>query len=547
MLHKRWRLRRTTRARNRMHLKVLQCNLNHARRAQDLCIQTMGERDYAMGIVAEPYAPGIPSGHPCWAINNIGSVAIHWRHREGRPPCNKAGEGEAFVAVEWGPITVVGIYIPPSLDLATNEEALDEIADYVRDKRHRPMILAGDFNAKSTRWGSRATDGRGRVLEAWAAALDLCLLNTGSRSTLIRPQGESIVDLTWSTPSVANKIKNWRVSEQETLSDHLYIEFDVEVTRQLVLNRGQGWEDPRRLPRWALKKLDPDRLTAAVSSALWPGNRIPEEDVPEQVNWLRGMMTDACDFAMPRAKSSPRRKTYWWTKEIADLRKTSVHARRLFTRCRRRGDDEETADALERYREVRKALSAAIRRSKTAAWNEQLHALNADPWGRPYKLVMNRLKPWAPPATETMSPRLLTETVNKLFPVSPTPPIPEEPVDWDPELGVTGREMAGIFKRLRQRGNKAPGLDGIPGRIWGLVEGQMSGYLRRLFDNCYRDGKFPEEWESAQLVLIPKGGRPEGAPPAYRPICLLDEAGKLREVYSDPPRRAFVPGRSGPP
>ncbi|KMQ88579.1 reverse transcriptase [Lasius niger] len=40
---------------------------------------------------------------------------------------------------------------------------------------------------------------------------------------------------------------------------------------------------------------------------------------------------------------------------------------------------------------------------------------------------------------------------------------------------------------------------------------------------------FPPVWERANVVLIPKGGRPAGTPSAYRPICLLDEIGKIFE------------------
>jgi len=50
-----------------------------------------------------------------------------------------------------------------------------------------------------------------------------------------------------------------------------------------------------------------------------------------------------------------------------------------------------------------------------------------------------------------------------------------------------------------------------------------------LFTGCLRESCFPLEWKKAKLVLIPKGGKPEDLPSSYRPICLLDEAGKILE------------------
>ena len=39
--------------------------------------------------------------------------------------------------------------------------------------------------------------------------------------------------------------------------------------------------------------------------------------------------------------------------------------------------------------------------------------------------------------------------------------------------------------------------------------------------------RFPERWKVAKLTLIQKPERPPDSPSAFRPICLLDEAGKL--------------------
>ena len=54
--------------------------------------------------------------------------------------------------------------------------------------------------------------------------------------------------------------------------------------------------------------------------------------------------------------------------------------------------------------------------AKRRAWGELLASLDADPWGRPYKMVLNKLRPWAPSTTESMDPRFLKEVVDTLFP-----------------------------------------------------------------------------------------------------------------------------------
>lgn len=99
-----------------MTVGLLQANLNHARAAQDLFVHTLMERGCGLGIAAEPYR--VPSDNPCWATNAGNSVAITWKREKNSPPCQKIGEGRGFVVVEWGPILVIGCYIPPSLSAA---------------------------------------------------------------------------------------------------------------------------------------------------------------------------------------------------------------------------------------------------------------------------------------------------------------------------------------------------------------------------------------------------------------------------------------------
>lgn len=49
------------------------------------------------------------------------------------------------------------------------------------------------------------------------------------------------------------------------------------------------------------------------------------------------------------------------------------------------------------------------------------------------------------------------------------------------------------------------------------------------FRLCLRDGTFPARWKVACLALVPKPGKPEGLPSSYRPLCLLDDVGKILE------------------
>ncbi|KAG5325080.1 PO11 protein, partial [Pseudoatta argentina] len=167
----------------------------------------------------------------------------------------------------------------------------------------------------------------------------------------------------------------------------------------------------------------------------------------------------------------------------AELRRATVAARREYTRRRRRGTDNEVEVTAGVLREAKCALRAAIRRAKADAWRELVSSFDRDSWGRPYKIVTKQLRPWAPPITETLDAQFLDDVVTTFFPTRE-----KDIPDW-----VVG------------------------------------GRLRRLFTSCLRDGIFPRSWKTARLVLLRKESKPAESPSAYRPICLLDDAGKLLE------------------
>ncbi|PZC76339.1 hypothetical protein B5X24_HaOG204786 [Helicoverpa armigera] len=298
-------------------------------------------------------------------------------------------------------------------------------------------------------------------------------------------------------------------------------------------------------PRWALRHLDRELLLEASVVQAWVSSPDRPADINDEAEWFRETMSEICDVAMPRVPPGrARRQVYWWSCEIAALREACVAARHLYTRHRRlriRPPDAEAREAelYEGYRAAKTALQLAIVQAKEVANAELLGSLDRDPWGRPYKMVRGKLRPWAPPLTQSLRPQLVEEVVSALFPSrgehSP-PPMALQPAvsttdhtsDDDDVPEVTGVDLRVAVARLKAK-NTAPGPDGLPGKAWVLALEALGPRLRGLLSACLERGQFPLRWKTGKLVLIRKPGRPADSPSAYRPIVLLDEVGKLFE------------------
>jgi hypothetical protein len=155
------------------------------------------------------------------------------------------------------------------------------------------------------------------------------------------------------------------------------------------------------------------------------------------------------------------------------------------------------------------------------------------PVGAAYKVVMKKLGPPGPLLTANMDPELLDKVIGTLFPRQDSDARQIAPSSPSSDDGGVERRATG-HRRGALRGNNE---DGIPRRCTGsgwnpgpsLRGVIMAPRIRHPYTRCLKEGVYPRTWRTSRLVLLRKEGRPLDSPSAYRPICLLDEAGKLFE------------------
>lgn len=379
----------------------------------------------------------------------------------------------------------------------------------------------------SAYWGSPFSDARGRLLERWSAQWGLCLINSGNAPTCVRQQGSSYIDTTWASTSLAGNIHDWMVlTGMESFSDHPYITFKIGRPNYRAGRVNSS------LPRWAFRNMDIDLFCEVLE---WACRCRPAiHSAGSWVSWINGIMRSACDVATRRIGSRPTRShTFWWSDGVAAARRYCIGRRRVWSRAKRTLSIT-TSDKYLQYRAARNALRLEIRKAKAQAWMSLLASVEKDPWGLPYKLVMGRLRPSTPGLTASLPANVLSRLISDLFPAGEIhdPALLWDDFVWDASLAVEpGKVMDILRDPVRRNGDPAPGPDGVRLSVWRRIPYTMMECLAHTFTECLAEGVFPLNWKRALLVLIPKGSEiaDVSALPRARPICLLEETGKILE------------------
>lgn len=479
--------------------------------------QIVHEQEVDIMIISEQYTQKTTGQ---WFEDDSRTAAIWIPDLKTMKPRN-AGKGNGFVWVQIVDITLISCYLTPSDSIDEFQSKLNALEDEARNIDGK-IIMAGDFNSRAVEWGSQTTNPRGRRVMEMTARLGLAVANVGNVPTFRRPGCiGTIPDITLVSENLADRIENWKVLEIYTASDHQYISFSVNPVRITTARKIR--EGTRK---WNIKKLNRSVLKSEIDRQ--SETLTLEGSATEVVTRTMDIIIKGCNKAMPKLRSmGPKKKpVYWWNGQIDELRRNCLKRRRKFTRAKRRGSANiEHAQ----YKDAKKALQIAIQDSKKNKWEELRDDINRDPFGLGYKIVMKKLGAQTP--TKEMSDETMGNIVSTLF---PTHEIRTDPVDEliTTPIPFTTEELQMAAKKLKN--NKAPGPDGVPTEVLKDIADARPDILVNMYNHCLIEGTFPTPWKEQQLVLISKGKGDPAAPSSYRPLCMLNTAGKLFERLLKP-------------
>ena len=90
---------------------------------------------------------------------------------------------------------------------------------------------------------------------------------------------------------------------------------------------------------------------------------------------------------------------------------------------------------------------------------------------------------------------------------------------------ITAGEIDAVIKILPT--HKSPGPDGFTGDFYKAFKEQLTPILHRLFNKTQTDGRLPNAFYEASIILIPKPDKDTAKKENFRPLSLMNTDAKI--------------------
>ncbi|GJQ83685.1 hypothetical protein Trydic_g14392 [Trypoxylus dichotomus] len=537
-------------------IKCAQINLGRGRRATACLVERVIREKISIVIVQEPYVInnricGLPANFETHYVNCDQSkpiraaVIITDNELRGITLTDKSDNNVVCVGISNDRglnVIVISCYLPPEVRHAGEFQAniiklRNAFSKLSIDTN--AVIMGLDANSKSALWNSPTEDWRGRELETFLENYSFVVLNNNEEPTFVGHQGSSFIDFTAVNFRAYGMTSEWSLSEDETLSDHKLIRFDI--------NNGNNIEQRQTVKRgFCAKKADWEMFGNAFSTATAGlieeiDNSTRTREIETIAKRINDAVITACEQSMPRQREF-KKSVPWWTPQLTTLRRD---ANRLRRRYQRSGDDDIRREREIEYRAKYTEYKNAIRVTRIEKWREFCTKSGGkDPWGLAYRVVRRKRGNTGASVTLKRARDEYTQDARETAELLLETFFPSDDADTDDEDHVAVRasintatlsdrddipfarcEINAAFKSMNAK--KAPGIDGITADIAGRAYDEEPEVFEALFNKCLELGAFPRCWKKQLVRVIPKAGKTDMSDvKSYRPISLLPVIGK---------------------
>ena len=531
------------------HIKFLQINLHHAKGSSGLLCRRFINEGLNIALIQEPWVNknkirglNIPACKLFYCDGqDFPRAAIMVSKRTDCYPLTEFIKRDiAAVSLQvptargTSEVFIASAYFPGD----TSEAPPPETAAFIKfcREKNKPFIIGCDANAHHTVWGSTDINSRGECLLDFLSTNNIDICNTGDTPTFVNSIRQEVLDLTLCSPIVSEKIKDWHVSDETSLSDHKHILFTWMGETLMQVE----YRNPRRT-NW-------DLYRQTLFQQYTFSNKIRSAQQLELASEkLSQSITSAYTHSCPTKAVTSNRDVPWWNKKLAKLRKMT---RRLFNRAKITLNWSLYKQALSEYnREIRKSKRKTWINTCESIENTNVVARLQKALAKDHSNGLGQLKKhdgsFTSGPSETLDLMMRTHFPDSI-PVSHMVASGEITSDFRPNCSsrtanglkqVATKVAKTIFTDTRIEHAvssfqpfKSSGVDGLLPAMVQQACPLIIPQLAEIFKASLILNHIPSSWNLVKVVFIPKVGKKDkNQPKAFRPISLTSIMLKIME------------------
>jgi hypothetical protein len=173
------------------------------------------------------------------------------------------------------------------------------------------LIIGCDANAHHTSWGSsdnnNNNNNRGNSLFNYIMANGLDIMNRGNTPTFVTTNRQAVIDIMIAS-NAGNFVKDWRVTDEVSCSDHRYIRFNIMGVDRIV----EFCHNPRRTD-WGSFRTDLSGSLASMTD-ITPDFMDLEAAAVQFQDAVVSAYNDNC----PLTERKNNRNVRWWNRDLSE-------------------------------------------------------------------------------------------------------------------------------------------------------------------------------------------------------------------------------------
>ena len=426
--------------------------------------------------------------------------------------------GFLMEASESGQIAVFSIYNPP------NELINLDLWNFII-KNYKNFIIMGDLNAKSNLWHNKSENKNGKDLEQLILQNNLFVLNCPSPTF---KRGNSTIDLTICSNSLRKYSSKHKVLDL-SISDH-----QPTIT--------------------SFNKITPKKEKKSFILTNWPmfqeileNQEEPFSTIqtPEEIDKaVKNFTSKICNA---KNQASKQILVYDMPKGATTIPAFILNMIKEKRKIKRKINKNKTDELKKKYNSLNRKIKIEIdkfrikqqsakfdqlknfyKSNKSAHWNklksitqEKTHTKNNTVFNFNGKFVSNDKE-----IADIFAENLSATFGNSQKIINHNEKSNREPA-YKFEINITFDEFKQSLDNLNKKA--APGDDGISNKLLKSLPISFQLKLLEIFNASLEFSHFPDSWKMARVSMIRKKKQPKAEFKSYRPISLLNCAGKLLE------------------